>query len=101
MKNEIIQIQELAEELLRSIIRNLEKWKVHLSFIDNIWDANLTDTQLISKFNEKNFFFHGVLLIFMVAWVVPLKDKKGITITNGFLKSLRWVCSQSKQNMGV
>ena len=35
--------------------------------------------QLISNFNRK----------FRYAWVVPLKDKKGITITNTFQKNLK------------
>ena len=39
----------------------------------------------VSKFNKKNF-----IMVFNIyskyAWVIPLKDKKGITITNGFQK---------------
>ena len=44
--------KELAEELHKLIIRNFEKRKVHSSFIENIWDADITDMKLISKFNK-------------------------------------------------
>ena len=51
VKNEIISNKELAEELNKPIIRKFKKRKVHSSFIDNIWSADLADMQLISKFN--------------------------------------------------
>ena len=45
--------------------------------------------QLISKFNKE---FQFLLCVFAIyskyAWVVPLKDKKGITITNAFQQIL-------------
>ena len=51
VKNENISNRELAEELLKTIIRKLNKRKVHSPFIDNIWGADLAEMQLISKFN--------------------------------------------------
>ena len=46
--------------------------------------------QLISKFNKRFRFLLCVIDIFSkYAWVVPLKDKKGITITNAFQKILK------------
>ena len=45
--------------------------------------------QLISKFNKGFRFVLCVIDIFSkYAWVVPLKDKKGITITDAFQKIL-------------
>ena len=45
--------------------------------------------QLISKFKKGFRFFLCVIGIFSkYAWVVPLKDKKGVTITNAFQKIL-------------
>ena len=45
--------------------------------------------QLISKFNKGTRFLLYVIDIFSkYAWVVPLKDKKGITIVNAFQKKL-------------
>ena len=51
IKNENMSNIELAEELHKPIIRKSNKRKVHSSFIDNIWGADLADMQLISKFN--------------------------------------------------
>ena len=46
--------------------------------------------QLINKFNKGFRFLLCVIDIFSkYAWVVPLKDKKGITITNRFQKILK------------
>ena len=45
--------------------------------------------QLISNFNKGIRFLLSVVDIFSkYAWVIPLKDKKGITITNDFQKIL-------------
>ena len=45
--------------------------------------------QLISKFNKGFRFLLCVIDIFSeYAWVVPLKDKKGVTIVNAFRKVL-------------
>ena len=52
LKKEMMQNDELAKELHKPIIRKIEKRKVHSSFIDNIWGANLADMQFISKFNK-------------------------------------------------
>ena len=54
-----------------------------------IWGADLGDIQLLSKFNR------GICVLFCVidiyskyVSVVSLKDKKGVTITKAFLKTL-------------
>ena len=45
--------------------------------------------QLISKLNKGFRFFLCVIDIFSkYAWVVPLKDKKGVSIVNAFQKQL-------------
>ena len=45
--------------------------------------------QLIRKFNKRLQFLLCVIDIYIkYAWVVPLKDKKGITITNAFQKNI-------------
>ena len=44
--------------------------------------ADLADMQLISTFNKGFIFLLCVIDIYSkYAWVIPLKDKKGITIT--------------------
>ena len=79
--------KELAEELHKPNIGNFNKKKVHSPFIDNIWGVDLADMQFISKFNEGFRFLLCVIAIYSkYAWVIPLKDKKGIAITNVFQK---------------
>ena len=88
-KNENITNKKLADELHKPMIRKFNKRKVHSSFIDNIWGADLADMQLISKFNQRFRFLLCVINIHSkYAWVIPLKDKKGTTITNAFPKIL-------------
>ena len=43
IKNENMSNKELAEELHKPVIRKLNERKVHSSFIDNIWRADLAD----------------------------------------------------------
>ena len=82
--------KELAKELHKPIIRKFWKGKVSSGFGDNIWGADLADMQLISKFNKGFRFLLCVIDIFSkYAWVVPLKDKKGISIVNAFQKILK------------
>ena len=72
---------QLANELHKPIIRKFEKRKTYSRFNDNISGADLADMQLISKFNKGFRFLLCVIDIFCkYAWVVPLKDKKGISI---------------------
>ena len=81
--------EQLAEQLHKPIIRNFKKRKVYSGFKDNIWGADLANMQLISKFNKGFRFLLCVIDLFSkYAWIVPLKNKKGITITNAFQKIL-------------
>ena len=81
--------EQLAEELNKPIIRNFKKRTVCAEFRDNVQGANLVDMQLISKFNEEFRFLLCVVDIFSkYAWVVPLKDKKGVSIVDTFKKIL-------------
>ena len=90
IKNKNMSDQQIAEELHKPIIRKFRKRKVQSSFIDNIWSADLADMQLISKFNKGFRFLLCVIEIYSkYAWFIPLKDKKGITITNAFQQILK------------
>ena len=76
---------QLANELHKPIIRKFNKRKVYSSFKDNIWGVDLADMQLLSKFDKGFRFLLCVIHIFSkYARVVPLKDKKGISIVNTF-----------------
>ena len=89
------QNEQLAEELHKPIIRKFYKRKVYSAFKDNISGADLADMQLICKFNKE----FRILICFIdvfskYAGVIPLKDKKGISIVNAFHKILK----QSNRN---
>ena len=76
--------EQLTKELHKPIIRKL---KVYCGFRDSISGTDLAYMQLISKFNKEFRFLLCVIDIFSkYAWVVPLKDKKGISIVNAFQK---------------
>ena len=64
IKNENISNKELAKELYKPIIRKFKKRKVHSSFMENIWGANLAIMQLISKFNKGIHFLVCVIDIY-------------------------------------
>ena len=84
------QNQQLAEELHKPIIRKFEKRKVHAGFKGNIWGADLEDMQLLSKYNKGIRFLLCVIDIFSkYAWVVTLKDKKGVSIVKAFQSILK------------
>ena len=81
----IPQNQQLAEELHKPIITKFEKRKVHAGFKDNILGADLADMQLLSRYNKGIRFLLYVIDIFSkYAWVVPLKDKKGVRLLQHF-----------------
>ena len=81
----VSQNQQLAEKLHKPIIKKIKKRKVYSAFKDNIWGADLADMQLIRKYNKGIRFLLCVIDIFSkYAWVVPLKDKKGVSIVATF-----------------
>ena len=81
----IPQNEQLPDELHKPIIRKFKERKVYSAFKDNVWGADLADMQLLSKCNKGIRFLLCVIDIFSkYAWVVPLKDKKGISIIKAF-----------------
>ena len=84
------QNEQLAEKLYKHTIRKSKKRKVYSAFKDNVWGADLADMQLISKFNKGFRFLLCVIDSFSkYALVVPLKDKKGVSIFNAFQSVLK------------
>ena len=78
---------QLANELHRQIIRQCMRQKVYSSFRDNIWGIDLADMQSLSKYNKGiKYLLCAIDLFSKYAWVVPLKDKRGISIVNAFQK---------------
>ena len=74
---------------INQLFENLKK-EVYSTFKDNIWGVDLADMQLLSKYNKGIRFLLCVIDIFSkYAWVVPLKDKKGISTVKAFQSILK------------
>ena len=95
----IPQNEQSADELHKPIIKKFKKRRVYSAFKDKIWGANLADMQLISKSNKGFRFLLYVINIYSkYAWVVPLKDKKGVSIVDAFQKTLK---KSNRRNCGI
>ena len=84
VNNEIKENLQLAKELRKPTIRNLKRRAVYSRFKDNIWGA---DMQSLSKYNKRiKYLLCAIDLFSKYAWVVPIKDKKGVSIVDAFQK---------------
>ena len=80
----------LAHELHKPIIRKFNKRKVYSQFKDNIWGVDLADMQSLSRKNKGiKYLLCAIDLYSTYAFVIPLKDKKGISIVHGFNKIIK------------
>ena len=88
-KGNLLVNSQLAEELHKPIIKNFKRSKVYSSFKDNIWGVDLADMQLITRYNKGIRNILCVIDLFgRYVWVIPLKNKKGESIVEGFQKIL-------------
>ena len=80
----------LADELHKPIIKKFKKRKVYSQFKDNIWGVDLADMQSLSRKNKGIKYLLCVIDLYSkYAFVIPLKDKKGISILNAFDKIIK------------
>ena len=80
----------LADEVHKPIIRKFNKRKVYSQFKDNIWGVDLADMQSLSRKNKGIKYLLCVIDLYSkYAFVIPLKDKKGISIVNAFNKIIK------------
>ena len=80
----------LADELHKPVIKKFNKRKVYSQFKDNIWGVDLADMKLLSKQNKGiKYLLCAIDLYSKYALIVPLKDKKGISIVNAFHKIIK------------
>ena len=80
----------LADELHKPIIKKFKKRKVYSQFKDNIWGVDLADMQSLSRKNKGIKYLLCVIDFYSkYAFVIPLKDKKGISILNAFNKIIK------------
>ena len=80
----------LADELHKPVIKKFNKRKVFSQFKDNIWGVDLADMQSLSRKNKSIKYLLCVIDLFSkYAFIVPLKDKKGVSIVNAFDKIIK------------
>ena len=80
----------LADELHKPVIKKFNKRKVYSQLKDNIWGVDLADMQSLSAKNKGiKYLLCAIDLYSKYAFVVPLKDKKGISIANAFNKIIK------------
>ena len=80
----------LADERHKPIIRKFNKRKVYSQFKDNIWGVDLAEMQSLSRKNKGiKYLLCAIDLYSKYAFVIPLKDKKGISIVNAFNKIIK------------
>ena len=80
----------LADELHKPIIKKFDKRKGYSQFKDNIWGVDLGDMESLSRKNKDiKYLLCAIDLYSKYAFVIPLKDKKGITIVNAFNKIIK------------
>ena len=81
----------LADERHKPVIRKFNKRKVYSQFKDNIWGGvDLADMQSLSRKNKGiKYLLCAIDLYSKYAFVIPLKDKKGISIVNAFNKIIK------------
>ena len=80
----------LADELHKPIIKMFKKRKVYSQFKDNIWGVDLAHMQSLSRKNKGIKYLLCVIDLYSkYAFVIPLKDKKGISILNAFNKIIK------------
>ena len=80
----------LADELHKPIINKFNKTKVYSQFKDNIWGVDLADMQSLNRKNKGiKYLLCAIDLYSKYTFVIPLKDKKGISIVNAFDKIIK------------
>ena len=80
----------LADERHKPIIRKFNKRKVYSQFKDNTWGADLADMQSLRRKNKGIKYLLCVIDLYSkYAFVIPLKDKKRISIVNAFNKVIK------------
>ena len=79
------QQQQLAKEVFSPQITKFKRQRIIPLYKDETWSADLIDKSSLSKYNNNYKFILTVIDIFTnYAWAIPLKNKSGLSITNGF-----------------
>ena len=77
--------QLLAKEVFSPQITKFRRERIIPLYKDETWSADLIDKSSLSKYNNNYKFILTVIDMFTkYAWVIPLKNKSGLSINNGF-----------------
>ena len=77
--------QQLAKEVISPQITKFKRQRIIPLYKDETWSADLIDKSFLSKYNNNYKFILTVIDIFTkYASAIPLKNKSGLSITNGF-----------------
>ena len=78
------------------LLEQFKRRKAYSSFRDNVLGVDLADMQSLSKYNKgTKYLLCAIDLFSKYMWVVPLKNKRGISIVNAFQKL---ISKESKPN---
>ena len=90
MGSGIVSSSILADELHKPVIKKFNKRKVYSQFKDNIWGVDLAEMPSLSRKNKGiKYLLCAIDFNSKYAFVIPLKDKKGISIVNAFDKIIK------------
>ena len=79
------QQQLLAKEVISPQITKFRRERIIPLYIDETWSADLIDKSSLSKYSNNYKFILTVIDIFTkYAWAIPLKNKSGLSVSNGF-----------------
>ena len=79
------QQQQLTKEVFSPQITKLKRQGIIPLYKDETWSADLIDKSSLKNYNNNYKFILTVIDKFTkYAWAVPLKNKSGLSITNGF-----------------
>ena len=79
------QQQLLAKEVFSPQITKFRRERIIPLYKDETWSADLIDKSSLSKYNNTyKFILTGLDIFTKYAWVIPLKNKSGLSITIGF-----------------
>ena len=84
MEKQQQQQQLLAKEVFSPQITKFRRQRIKSLYKGETWSADLIDMSSLSKYNNNYKFILTVVDIFTkCAWAIPLKNKSGLSITNG------------------
>ena len=79
------QLHGLAKKVFSPQITKFRRQRIIPLYKDETWSADLIDKSSLSKYNNNYKFILTVIDIFTkYARAIPLKNKSGLSITNGF-----------------